>query len=859
MTALIIVVLLTLQHQHQRIRGSQSLSLLLAAGLPPSSSRCVDDHTLCRSYIHQPSIAATTHPPQPQPQPQPQTATPTSANLGTTTRGIHPRNQLELMADTPPPPPPESRRDVSSTTTSASQQGSSSTRTPATTSAVPRRLQTSALKMAPTAPPAPRSQFHRFRLSEFQRVETPSASPAGQCSRFRVSDFVPYGSASSDGQQAQPQLNGASPAASGSGNTASPRTNQPNRQHTIPGAGSYSVLHMDIEASPPQQTSDMVASTGGRGVLHKVPAPKGSSTQFPNPQQPPNGHPRSIVPAPAQGPAPAIPPPVVKFNPAQYPEDVRWELARVLGNIQTNPTEFTNLVVNALLTAPSFEENSLLRHIGALYPLMQPPAHPPAPPQPEADPDKSVKRKRGRPSTKKNVAPAQITAAAQPPNATMGPPLITVIPSRKDKDTIQTCTRCLKPFNPSWRPTPASDPSSETTCAVRHPYPDFASGLVVSLQPRKRNNYKTTWRWRCCGREIQSGDENAELPRKEDDKTGGWCFVGKHTTEPGVREKFGLKPGKGKTIDEVADISDTAAENARKRTKVDGDNTTANGTASNATATPGPATRRRTAQTAEPPPQQQQQQQQQQQPPPQQQQHSWSPADAYAQDHSHTQTPQPPQPGPSTQPDQAPAEEPVKRKRGRPKGSKSKNKLLGLTTTIPSPSQISPGAQLLADASQAEQQNNTPLHARNGSGSNFWSQYGDPVLPDLADGDAEHEDEEPKNQHVESMGMSSVQLGMLVSATAAMGGQSNLGAQSTVETPPVKRGRGRPKGVKNGAGKAAIEKKRQEEEAARQQQLQQHEDQDPEPHPEPAVANTIPAGAGGGWFPGDDQPWGGFV
>jgi hypothetical protein len=78
-------------------------------------------------------------------------------------------------------------------------------------------------------------------------------------------------------------LNGASPAASGSGgNTASPRTNQPNRQQTIPGAGSYSVLHMDIEASPPQQTSDMVASTGGRGVLHKVPAPKGSSTQFPN-------------------------------------------------------------------------------------------------------------------------------------------------------------------------------------------------------------------------------------------------------------------------------------------------------------------------------------------------------------------------------------------------------------------------------------------------------------------------------------------------------------------------------------------------------------------------------------------------
>lgn len=184
------------------------------------------------------------------------------------------------MADIPPPPPPESRRDVSSITTSASQQASSSTR-PTTTSAVPRRLQTSASKMAPTAPPA-QSQFHRFRLSEFQRVGTPSASPAGQCSRFRVSDFVPYGSASSDGQQTQPQLNGASPAVSGPANTASPRTNQPIRQQTIPGAGSYSVLHMDIEASPPQQTSDMVASTGGRGVLHKVPAPKGSPAQFPN-------------------------------------------------------------------------------------------------------------------------------------------------------------------------------------------------------------------------------------------------------------------------------------------------------------------------------------------------------------------------------------------------------------------------------------------------------------------------------------------------------------------------------------------------------------------------------------------------
>jgi hypothetical protein len=111
------------------------------------------------------------------------------------------------------------------------------------------------------------------------------------------------------------------------------------------------------------------------------------------------------------------------------------------------------------------------------------------------------------------------------------------------------------------------------------------------------------------------------------------------------------------------------------------------------------------------------------------------------------------------------------------------------------------------------------------------------------------------------MGMSSVELGMLVSATAAMTEQPPAVEQ------PVKRGRGRPKGVKNGAGKAAVEKKRLAEQERQQFQQQQHQHQQeqsqPQPQPQPeeeqhVVTNTIPAGAGGGWFPGDDQGWGGF-
>jgi hypothetical protein len=69
-------------------------------------------------------------------------------------------------------------------------------------------------------------------------------------------------------------------------------------------------------------------------------------------------------------------------------------------------------------------------------------------------------------------------------------------------------------------------------------------------------------------------------PRKEDDTTAGWCFVGRHTTDPAVREKFGLKPGPGKTIDEVADIPESISPENRKRVKLD-DSTIGDGGNSN--------------------------------------------------------------------------------------------------------------------------------------------------------------------------------------------------------------------------------------------------------------------------------------
>ncbi|KAI5786836.1 hypothetical protein FPQ18DRAFT_74625 [Pyronema domesticum] len=440
--------------------------------------------------------------------------------------------------------------------------------------------------MSPTAPPQPaQASFHRFRLSDFQRPGNPTSSPAGQCSRFRVSDFVPYGSTTSDASnQSGPQINGSHSISTS--NTGTQRSNHQNRQQNIPGAaGSYQVLHMDIEVSPPHHTSNQVAAAGGRGVLHKVPIQKVPAAQLQNHPPPPplnvaNNQQRPIVPAPPPSTVPPIPapPPAAQpqFTPSDHTEEVRNELSRIVTNIRAAPMAFTELVVNALFAAPSLTENSLLRQIGALYPIPQvaPPVPIPVPPQ-GTESETPVKRKRGRPPTRKHAAASDLTAAPQPASNNMGSPLITIIPARKDKDTLQTCTRCLKPFNPSGRPAPSSDPNHEATCAVRHPYSDYRSGLVTSLTLRgKRSSMKPTWRWKCCGREIQStsDDPNIQFPREEDDKTGGWCFVGKHTTEPGVREKLGLKQGKGKTIDEVADIGSDIINGeggpARKRTKL---------------------------------------------------------------------------------------------------------------------------------------------------------------------------------------------------------------------------------------------------------------------------------------------------
>src|SRR5205807_2092332 len=82
-------------------------------------------------------------------------------------------------------------------------------------------------------------------------------------------------------------------------------------------------------------------------------------------------------------------------------------------------------------------------------------------------------RKRGRPPGKKNGVMA-------PP---VGPPMSNKKSAEGGK--LVQCTRCLKQFNPAWRATPASDPSSEATCAVKHPYKDLPSGLEV-LSPARR-------------------------------------------------------------------------------------------------------------------------------------------------------------------------------------------------------------------------------------------------------------------------------------------------------------------------------------------------------------------------------------
>ncbi|KAI5799931.1 hypothetical protein EDC01DRAFT_628443 [Geopyxis carbonaria] len=777
-------------------------------------------------------------------------------------------------------------------------------------------------QMAPPATTASSSQYYRFRLGEFQRVGTPTTAPPGQCSRFRVSNFVPYGAEAQNSSPGQSVMNGVtvnSRPRSSSAQSSSPQMEQTGNV-SLPGTGSFSVMHMDLDREVPQVTSNSVAATGGRGMLkHKVNVQsQKQQVQVPNVQEhmspqmqhkqrpvvtlpsAPEASPNPMPPIPMSSVVPEIANssvtfPSIKFEPSQYPEDLRYELARVLSNIQRSPSEFITKVTTALLSAPSFEEKSFLRHICSLYPTM--PATPIQAHQ-QIETQTPSKRKRGRPPGKKksvtgtptattngeaSMAPPSMKQMGVAPDLNQDPDLaaaqaqsISVAQSRKDKDgQFETCTRCLKQFNPSWR-TPSFDPTSEFTCSVPHPYPDHTTGLVVSLPARKRNNYKTTWRWRCCGREVQSASDDLSMwPREEDDKTGGWCFVGRHTLEPGVREKLGLKTGKGRTIEEVADVSsDNSLGSARKRARVDPSVSSDNNG-------------RITDDSISMP----------QMGPGQPQQLVWPQQEGVYMQPPLPQTQTPPQPQSSPNIDLH-TSEPPKRKRGRPKGSRSKTK--GTSVPPGSAETTSPETQLLTEASQTHSTTNDEnghLHVNNGDAgsSNFWTQYTEPHLPDLTGNGADDHDtigtSDGRLGPVENMGITPDDLGMLVSATVAMRGDKNgiNGLKSPMMQggkTPAKRGRGRPKGVKNGTGRAALEKKRveqeqqQQQQAQQQQQQQQHQEQEQSEvvqqeqpqhhhnqqvhhhhHHHTAVTNGGPAeitNLGGGWFPGDDQPWGHF-
>lgn len=107
-------------------------------------------------------------------------------------------------------------------------------------------------------------------------------------------------------------------------------------------------------------------------------------------------------------------------------------------------------------------------------------------------------------------------------------------------------------------------------------------------------------------------------------------------------------------------------------------------------------------------------------------------------------------------------------------------------------------------------------------GSSFWTTYTEPShLQGVGhDGEEGH------------MGMSSVDLGLLVSATAAMGG-AEVGTDEDMNgmgQQEKKRGRGRPKGVKNGTGRAAMEKKRQQLQLQNQQVQQVQQTQHQQQH-----------------------------
>lgn len=472
-------------------------------------------------------------------------------------------------------------------------------------------------------------------------------------------------------------------------------------------------------------------------------------------------------------------------------------------------------IQDALMKWPSLDDGSLLRRIGEVFP---PPPPPPAPAvaPPAAD---QTRKKRGRPPGKKaklndgTAAPVPIAAIplamAPPPPPPYPQPVLAPAPApaapmsapvppltmrgKNAADKLVSCTRCLKAFNPTWRATPASDPSSEATCAVKHPYKGFEAGLEAVTLPRRKNNYKTTWKWKCCGREVQSTSEQLLMwPRKEDDRTGGWCFVGKHTTEPGVREKLGLKPGKGKKISEEIGRKrkkgvDLKESNGDVIAAVDAAKGWLPGDVDLAAAVANVG-----LQVAYELPQQQQ-----------------SPPAAYPQT------------------DSAPhSDDPPKRKRGRPKGSKTKSKITQMiipgskesaaAASAGHQNNAGPEQQLMNEASQRNhiQSHGAVLSAATDvvqDQNSFWTQYTEPNLelpPDSdseeRDNDEDDEDEDESSHDHEDPAISTANLTLLASATAAMNAtRTQVQQQLLPEEVPEKRKRGRPKGSRN--GKMAVE------------------------------------------------------
>lgn len=545
------------------------------------------------------------------------------------------------------------------------------------------------------------------------------------------------------------------------------------------------------------------------------------------------------------GPRPLAPSPIsiniaspkIGFDPSSVPQEAVWELSRIMNIFrQLPPDTIVAQIKDALVKWPSLNDGSLLRRIGEVFPSPPPPIASPVQNGATAgNQQEQARKKRGRPPGKKTklndgtsvpvpiaASPIGLQAMAPPPLpytqpmlapapvAAPAPGMLAPSQSARGKNTVDklvNCTRCLKPFNPTWRATPASDPSSEATCAVKHPYKGFEAGLEAVTLPRRKNNYKTTWKWKCCGREVQSTSEQLLLwPRKEDDRTGGWCFVGKHTTEPGVREKLGLKPGKGKKISE---------EISKKRKK---------GLDAKEALTPGQANGNTMTLTGA-----------------DISKGDWAlpeNADLAAVangglQHTGYGLPQPQQHSPTStypQTDSAPqSDDPPKRKRGRPKGSKTRSKIMQMT--IPSSTKettsgpiraqqnnVGPEQQLINEASQQHNHLSQAHSAVIGvdtdavqDQNSFWTQYTEPNLEiEEADEDDEENDDEDDGEEDEDQdgsqdqddnedpAISTADLSLLASATAAMSAAQNQRQQVLSEEAPEKRKRGRPKGSRNG-------------------------------------------------------------